>query len=65
MTDIVARHPDITRVLHLAAQAGVRYSAVDPYSYIQSNLMGQVVLTALGVSYDTGLSQVIVHKRAD
>jgi len=41
---IVARHPEITRIVHLAAQAGVRHSLVDPYSYVQSNLMGQVVL---------------------
>ncbi|HYY62769.1 MAG TPA: NAD-dependent epimerase/dehydratase family protein [Burkholderiales bacterium] len=27
-------------VLHLAAQAGVRYSLVDPASYVQSNLVG-------------------------
>lgn len=27
-------------VVHLAAQAGVRYSLTDPYAYIDSNLMG-------------------------
>ena len=31
-------HPDI--VVHLAAQAGVRYSIVNPDAYIQSNLIG-------------------------
>lgn len=31
-------------VIHLAAQAGVRHSLVDPYSYVRSNLMGQVVM---------------------
>ncbi|MBI3513631.1 MAG: GDP-mannose 4,6-dehydratase, partial [Proteobacteria bacterium] len=41
---MVAQHPEITRVVHLAAQAGVRHSLVDPYSYVRSNLMGQVVL---------------------
>jgi UDP-glucuronate 4-epimerase len=35
---------DITHVLHLAAQAGVRYSMVDPYAYVTSNVMGQVVM---------------------
>jgi UDP-glucuronate 4-epimerase len=34
----------ITHVLHLAAQAGVRYSMVDPYAYVTSNVMGQVVM---------------------
>jgi len=34
----------IEGVVHLAAQAGVRHSLIDPYVYIQSNLMGQVVM---------------------
>ena len=28
------------RVIHLAAQAGVRYSLVNPHSYIESNVTG-------------------------
>jgi len=32
----------VTHILHLAAQAGVRYSLKDPHSYIQSNLMGHL-----------------------
>ena len=35
---------DITHVLHLAAQAGVRFSMVDPYAYVTANVMGQVVM---------------------
>lgn len=31
-------------VVHLAAQAGVRYSLTNPYAYVESNLMGQVVV---------------------
>lgn len=31
-------------VIHLAAQAGVRYSLENPYSYISSNLMGHVTI---------------------
>lgn len=38
---------DITHVVHLAAQAGVRYSMVDPYAYVTSNVMGQVVMLEL------------------
>ncbi|MEI8320936.1 MAG: GDP-mannose 4,6-dehydratase [Alphaproteobacteria bacterium] len=34
----------ISHVVHLAAQAGVRYSMVNPYEYVTSNVMGQVVL---------------------
>ena len=37
-------HPDTTGIIHLAAQAGVRYSLENPYAYIQSNVMGQLVL---------------------
>lgn len=37
----------IEAILHLAAQAGVRYSMIDPYAYVQSNVMGQVVLLEL------------------
>ncbi|MBS0472147.1 MAG: SDR family NAD(P)-dependent oxidoreductase [Proteobacteria bacterium] len=40
--------PEITGIVHLAAQAGVRYSLIDPYAYVQSNVMGQVVMLELG-----------------
>jgi UDP-glucuronate 4-epimerase len=33
-----------THIVHLAAQAGVRHSLVDPYAYVTANVMGQVVL---------------------
>ena len=32
----------ITHIVHLAAQAGVRYSLTNPEAYVQSNLVGQV-----------------------
>ena len=38
------RQGEIDRIVHLAAQAGVRHSLVDPYAYVQSNVMGQVVM---------------------
>ncbi len=38
---IVATHPDITRVAHMAAQAGVRYSLEHPEPYLVTNVMGQ------------------------
>jgi UDP-glucuronate 4-epimerase len=41
---LISEQPAIDRVVHLAAQAGVRYSLIDPYIYIQSNVMGPVVL---------------------
>ncbi len=33
-----------TRVVHLAAQAGVRHSMVDPWAYVSSNVMGHVTV---------------------
>ena len=32
------------RVIHLAAQAGVRHSLVDPYAYVNTNVMGHLVV---------------------
>ena len=36
-----ARH-SFDRVIHLAAQAGVRYSLINPHAYVESNLVGFV-----------------------
>jgi UDP-glucuronate 4-epimerase len=41
---LFADNPDVTGIVHLAAQAGVRHSLVDPYSYVQSNVMGHLVI---------------------
>jgi UDP-glucuronate 4-epimerase len=35
------------RIVHIGAQAGVRYSMVNPQAYVRSNLMGQVNLLEL------------------
>lgn len=37
----------ITEIIHLAAQAGVRHSIKSPYSYLESNLSGQLVMLEL------------------
>lgn len=47
MAIIGAKHAQTTHVVHLAAQAGVRHSLKDPYTYISSNVMGQVVMLEL------------------
>lgn len=39
LVDVFARHK-VNRVVHLAAQAGVRYSITNPHSYGSSNLVG-------------------------
>lgn len=41
---LFAERRDIDRVVHLAAQAGVRYSLINPYIYLSSNIDGHVVL---------------------
>jgi UDP-glucuronate 4-epimerase len=41
---LVRGNQDIAAIVHLAAQAGVRHSLVDPYSYVQSNVMGHLVI---------------------
>jgi UDP-glucuronate 4-epimerase len=44
VTSLFDRHGDVTEIVHLAAQAGVRHSLVDPYSYVHSNVMGHLVM---------------------
>ena len=44
MMDIIDRDKAVEGIIHLAAQAGVRYSLENPYAYVNSNVMGQVVM---------------------
>ncbi len=41
---LLADEPDIQGIVHLAAQAGVRHSLVDPYAYVSANVLGHVTL---------------------
>jgi UDP-glucuronate 4-epimerase len=41
---LVAANKDLTGIIHLAAQAGVRHSLANPYSYVDSNIMGTLVI---------------------
>jgi UDP-glucuronate 4-epimerase len=41
---VVDASKDLTGVIHLAAQAGVRHSLENPYSYVDANIMGTVVM---------------------
>jgi UDP-glucuronate 4-epimerase len=41
---LVRKNKDIDKIVHLAAQAGVRHSLVDPYLYVLSNVMGHLVV---------------------
>lgn len=47
MLPLAAAHPDVTRIIHLAAQPGVRYSLVDPFAYVEANVMGHLVMLEL------------------
>ncbi len=44
MLSLVEASPGITHIVHLAAQAGVRHSLVDPYAYVRANVMGHLVV---------------------
>jgi hypothetical protein len=41
------RHFWLDRIVHLAAQPGVHHSLVDPYLYVQTNVMGHLVVLEL------------------
>ncbi len=47
MLELAKSGGDITGIIHLAAQAGVRYSLINPYAYVETNVMGQVVMMEL------------------
>ena len=44
MRGLFAAHADATHIVHLAAQAGVRYSLERPELYVRANVMGQVAV---------------------
>ena len=44
MTALAEANPNIETIIHLAAQAGVRYSLTQPLAYVEANVKGQVVL---------------------
>lgn len=47
MKSLPAKHPDIEYVVHLAAQAGVRYSLTNPFAYAEANLVGHLTILEL------------------
>jgi len=47
MRALVSANKDITHVIHLAAQAGVRYSIENPAAYIQTNIVGFGIILEL------------------
>jgi UDP-glucuronate 4-epimerase len=54
---LVERHRDLRSIIHLAAQAGVRYSLENPYAYVDANVMGTLVMFEAGRRID-GLTAI-------
>ncbi len=44
---LATEFPEVTEIVHLAAQAGVRYSLENPFAYVQTNLMGHLCMMEL------------------
>lgn len=47
MEALATRHGDVTGMVSLAAQPGVRYSLVNPYAYVQTNVDGHLCVLEL------------------
>jgi UDP-glucuronate 4-epimerase len=58
MDDLVRADGPFRCIVHLAAQAGVRYSLTNPMAYAHSNLMGQTVMLELARHMD-GLEHLV------
>ena len=44
VNQLVDTNPDIDRIVHLAAQAGVRYSLENPWAYVDANIHSQITV---------------------
>ncbi len=44
VASLIAGDSEVDRVVHLGAQAGVRYSIENPFAYVQSNLTGHMAV---------------------
>jgi UDP-glucuronate 4-epimerase len=44
MEALAEAHPDIDVIIHLAAQAGVRYSLHNPFAYVETNIVGHLAV---------------------
>ena len=56
---IVGEHPAIDRIVHLAAQAGVRYSLINPGAYIQANVVGHFNMLELARGMGDGCRHLV------
>jgi UDP-glucuronate 4-epimerase len=47
VVNLAEKHPKIEYIIHLAAQAGVRYSIENPHAYVDSNVTGHLNILEL------------------
>src|SRR5258708_39126126 len=47
MLALAEQHRDLHRIVHMAAEPGVRHSLVDPYIYVKTNVTDQLVMLDL------------------
>lgn len=60
MAEVDAAHPEIDRIVHLGAQAGVRYSIEAPFDYMHANLLGHLVMLEMARGrMDKGLKHFV------
>ena len=59
MAALVAANPGIDRIVHLAAQAGVRHSLQAPFAYASANLLGHLVMLELARGLGSGLRHLV------
>jgi len=52
LMDKIFRENQIDRIIHLAAQAGVRYSLENPFEYEKSNNLGTLTIFEMSKKYD-------------
>jgi len=58
MKTVWDKYAPILKVIHLAAQAGVRFSLIDPFPYVTSNIMGFLVILEL-CRYQPGFQHLV------
>ncbi len=58
MEKLWADHGPFRRVVHLAAQAGVRYSLTNPYEYVTTNCMGHLTVMEM-CRYTQGFEHLV------
>ncbi len=57
--EIKNKHPQIGQIVHLAAQAGVRYSLESPRSYIRANIDGHLNILEFARELGGGLNHLV------